>query len=97
MKKWHGTPGFPAPTRGKATPLHNVEDPSRSFSSELWSLQEIIAVISIAHDDIFPSGRQNSTHEVALPYPLSRTLIRRAPSFVANSPDFHRRFRCRQR
>ena len=62
MKKWHGARLYDPPTRGEATPLHNVESFTQ-FLHELWSLQEIIAVISIAHDDIFPSGCQNSTHK----------------------------------
>ena len=62
MKKRHGASPYDTATGRKTAPLDDVESFTQ-FLHELWSLQKIIAVVSIAHDDKFPSGRQNSTHE----------------------------------
>src|SRR5262245_11932517 len=62
MKERHGSRLHNPSARGEATPLHNVESFTQ-FLDEFWSLQEIIAVICIAHDDeLSPRGR-DATHE----------------------------------
>ena len=62
MKKRHGARSYNAATGREAAPLHNVE-PFTQFFHELCCLQEIIAIIGIAHNDIFPSSCKNSAHE----------------------------------
>src|SRR5262245_35085990 len=62
MKERH-RPRFHNPSaRGEATPLHNVESFTQ-FLDEFWSLQEIIAVVSIPHDYELSARRQNSSHK----------------------------------
>src|SRR4029077_9365188 len=72
MQPRHGTRTYDTSTGREAAPLHNVESFAQFFH-KLWDLEEIITVIGIAHDDIFPSGRQNSTHKGTAISPLSDT------------------------
>src|SRR6266536_4899390 len=62
MKKRHGARPYGAATGREPAPLDDVKSFTK-FLHELWNFEKIIAVISIAHDDIFPSSRQDSTHE----------------------------------
>src|SRR5499426_1711347 len=62
MKKRHGARLYDPTTRREPAPLDDIESFAKFFH-ELWSLQKIIAVIGIAHDDkLSPRGR-DATHE----------------------------------
>ena len=64
MKKRHSARAYDTTPGRESAPLDDVESFTK-FLHKLWSLQEIIAVIGIAHDNIFPSGSDDPTHERA--------------------------------
>src|SRR4030095_8194608 len=62
MQPWHSARPYDTATGREPAPLDDVES-FAEFLHELWNFEKIIAVVGIAHDDIFPSSRQNSAHQ----------------------------------